>query len=263
MRHCYVVRVFTVGDSGGNPLGVIPDATGLTDPAMQHIATDLGFSETVFIEWPPGGVPELRIFTPAVELPFAGHPLVGTAWILNRLGPGTDRMRIRIGEIGIHFDDADESLVWVTVPDTDRRASEVGVESVREGLGVEGAAAWRVEVPSEYLVVQLPSEEELVAARPDMEAVAAATEGLYLFSGSDPVRSRFFAPRLGVDEDPATGSAAVALTAVLAASGATTGTARIVQGMPDALSELHVRWAGGRVELGGSVVGDEIRILDD
>ena len=89
MRNCTVVRVFTVGDSGGNPLGVVTDSTGLDSSTMQQIAADLGFSETTFTEWAEGETPSLRIFTPAAEMPFAGHPLVGTAWVLNRIAPVT------------------------------------------------------------------------------------------------------------------------------------------------------------------------------
>ena len=89
-RPCHVLRVFTRGDVGGNHLGVVNDLAGLSSAGMQQIATDLAFSETVFIDW-DGSVtdPAVRIFTPASELPFAGHPLVGAAWTLSNLGAGT------------------------------------------------------------------------------------------------------------------------------------------------------------------------------
>ena len=74
MRHCYVLRVFTRGDEGGNHLGVVTDVTGLDTETMQGIATELGFSETVFIDWQNEGVPFVRIFTPAAEMPFCGTP---------------------------------------------------------------------------------------------------------------------------------------------------------------------------------------------
>ena len=259
MRHCYVVRVFTMGTGGGNHLGVIPDSTGLSASDMQAIATDLGFSETVFMKWRKPADPRLRIFTPAVELPFAGHPLVGTAWVLNEMGPGAERMSIAIGTVGIRID---RSVVWVSVPEHDRPVEELDVAAVTEGLGFTGIRAWRVEVPSKYLVVELASAADLVAVEPDIEAVAVATEGLYLVAGDDPVRSRFFAPRLGVDEDPATGSAAVAYAAVKRALGIESGSGQIVQGVPDALSEIRLVWDGSTVELGGRVVKDEVRVLD-
>lgn len=260
MRHCFVVRVFTIGEAGGNALGVIPDSTGLGDGDMQRIAADLGFSETVFIDWPPGEVPDLRIFTPAVEMPFAGHPLVGTGWVLNEMGPGTDRMRIRIGEVGVRRDD---SLVWVAVPEADRVVEEVDPAPVGRAVGIGGARVWRVTVPSEYLLIELGSEADLDAFDLDPAAVADVTEGLYLFTGGEPVRARFFAPRLGVDEDPATGSAAVAYSAVQESLGHGAGHVRIVQGRPGALSQIHLTWDHGRVELGGAVVRDEVRLLDD
>ena len=137
MRHCYVVRVFTVGSDGGNPLGVIPDSTGLTDDHKQAIASDLGFSETVFLDWPEGAVPVLRIFTPAVELPFAGHPLVGTAWVLNEMGPGATAMRIAIGDVAVV---PREDAMWVTLPTL---PSRVGATAADGSLGVSGRRAWR------------------------------------------------------------------------------------------------------------------------
>lgn len=259
MRHCYVVRVFTVGSSGGNALGVIPDSTGLGAEDMQRIAADLGFSETVFIDWPAGDVPALRIFTPAAEMPFAGHPLVGTAWVLNEMGPGADTMSIQIGEVAVRKVD---DVVWVTPPPIDQGIQEVDVDEAI-ALGVPATTrAWRVEVPSDYLVAQVSSEADLIATAPDMPAVATAADGLYVFHGFGLTRSRFFAPRLGVDEDPATGSAAVALCAVSRALGQESGTAQIVQGLPDALSEIQMTWKGLSVELGGRVVMDEVRLLE-
>ncbi len=259
MRHCYVVRVFTVGAEGGNALGVIPDSTGLSSEDMQRIAADLGFWATVFIDWPADDMPALRIFTPAAELPFAGHPLVGTAWVLNQMGPGVDAMSIQIGEVGVRTEDA---LVWVTPPAIDQPIREVRVDEAIE-LGVPATRAWRVEVPSDFLVAEVASEADLVATRPDLGAVAEAADGLYVFYGHGLTRSRFFAPRLGVDEDPATGSAAVALCAVSRSLGQESGTAQIIQGLPGALSEIHMTWDGFTVELGGRVVKDEVRLLDD
>jgi PhzF family phenazine biosynthesis protein len=86
-RHCYVLRVFTRDGSGGNPLGVVTDILGLDDEKMQQIATDLAFSETIFLSWFEGTMPKARIFTPTIEIPYAGHPLVGAAWVLLNLGP--------------------------------------------------------------------------------------------------------------------------------------------------------------------------------
>jgi predicted PhzF superfamily epimerase YddE/YHI9 len=256
VRHCYVVRVFTDAGAGGNPLGVIPDSSGLSDAARQSIAADLGFSETVFIEWPAGDVPTLRIFTPAVELPFAGHPLVGTAWVLNEMGPGAARMQIQIGEVRVASEGDD---VWVIPPSLSR---DVVPEAVDAGLGVGGERAWRVRVPSEYLVLEVGSSADVEAARPILDRVREAADGLYLVAGRNEVRARFFAPRLGVDEDPATGSAAVALAAIRSREGDPAGSVQIAQGLPDHLSRILLTWDGDEVRLGGSVEKDEVRVLD-
>lgn len=259
MRHCYVVRVFTVGDSGGNALGVVPDSTGLDSPDMQRIAADLGFSETVFIKWRVGDIPALRIFTPAAEMPFAGHPLVGTAWVLNAMGPGVDRMSIQIGEVGIRIEN---EVVWVSPPPIAQPVREVPAAEAIE-LGVPATIrAWRVEVPSDYLVAEVASEADLLSTAPDLSAVAKAADGLYLFHGHGLTRSRFFGPRLGVDEDPATGSAAVALCAVSRLLGQESGASQIIQGLPNSLSEIRLSWDGLSVRLGGRVVMDELRVLE-
>ena len=258
MRHCYVVRVFTAGLSGGNALGVIPDSTGLGTADMQRIALELGFSETVFIDWPAGNMPSLRIFTPAAELPFAGHQLVGTAWVLNEMGPGAEKMMIPIGEVAIRIEG---ELVWVTPPAIDQPVRQVAVDEAT-ALGVPATRAWRVEVPSDYLVAEVSSEADLISTSPDLEAVAAAADGLYVFHGHGATRARFFAPRLGVEEDPATGSAAVALCAVTRSLGQQSGASQVVQGLPDAISEIHMTWNGLTVDLGGGVVMDELRLLE-
>ena len=259
MRHCYILRVFTMGTTGGNPLGVVPDSTGLADDDMQRIAAELGFSETVFLEWGPDDVPFLRIFTPTVELPFAGHPLVGTAWLLNHLGPGSARLKIAIGVVEI---DMRNHLVFVRPPGQDRSAHEIGIAEVTD-LGVAATRAWRTAVPQEYLVIQLASERDLVAAQPDLAAAAGLADGIYLVVDGSPCRTRFFAPGLGVSEDPATGSAAVALAAVRRALGETSGSVQVVQGLPEWLSEIRLEWSNAGAAIGGTVVKDEIRLLDD
>ena len=259
MRHCYIVRVFTSAADGGNALGVIPDSTGLDSADMQRIAAELGFSETVFIDWPAGEVPALRIFTPAAEMPFAGHPLVGTAWVLNQMGPGADTMHIQIGDVAVR---TEGDLVWVTPPAIDQPVREVAADEAVD-LGVPATTrAWRVEVPSDYLVAEVSSEAALIATSPDMQAVAAAADGLFVFHGRGTTRARFFAPRLGVDEDPATGSAAVALCAVSRSLGEESGSSQIIQGLPESLSEIQMTWNGLSVQLGGLVVLDQVRLLE-
>lgn len=259
MRHCYVLRVFTGdGGGGGNPLGVVPGSLELSDADMQEIAAGLGFSETVFISWERHAGPRLRIFTPTMELPFAGHPLVGTAWLLNQLGPGALRMTLEIGEVGIAMSD---DICWIEAPPGERPVAPVAVSELR-GLGIDVARAWRVAVPMDYLVAEVGGVDSLVGTDPDLDAVGAVADGLYLVCDSDPVRARFFAPQMGVPEDPATGSAAVALAAVRHFEGTLSGSVEIVQGMPHHLSRIRVSWEGNAIRLGGAVVQDEVRVLD-
>ena len=116
MRHCYILRVFTRDGAGGNPLGVVTDVTGLDAGAMQAIAADLAFSETVFLDWTAPGVPRARIFTAVVEIPFAGHPLVGAGWVLGKMGPGTTRrVACGIGEVPFRVE-GDRVFIEVPLP---------------------------------------------------------------------------------------------------------------------------------------------------
>lgn len=260
MRHCYVVDVFTHEGKGGNPLGVVPDAVGLDDDDMQAIAAELGFSETVFIEWNETA-PHLRIFTPARELPFAGHPLVGTAWVLNVMGPGCDLVTIAAGEVPISIDG---DVVWVQAPVTSRPVKVLTDPiDVASRLEVDEAGmAAEVEVPMRFLYLQLQSEDAVSQATPDLERVREDFDGLYLFSRSkEQVRSRFFAPAMGIDEDPATGAAAVGLAALFAHLGEKKGTTAIIQGRDD-LSQLNISWEDDSVRLGGLVIKRQTTEMD-
>src|SRR4028118_1209524 len=92
MPRLHVLKVFVAdGGEGGNPLGVFVEGSGVPEEDRQAVAADLGFSETVFVEDAAGG--RVRIFTPGTELPFAGHPLVGTAWLLASEGIGAPTLR--------------------------------------------------------------------------------------------------------------------------------------------------------------------------
>lgn len=253
MRHCYVLRVFTRGDSGGNPLGVVTDVTGLDGEKMQRIAFDLGFSETVFIDWRTGGVPEAHIFTPTTELPFAGHPLVGAAWVLSVLGPGiTDCIRCQVAPVRFRVDG---DAVWIAPPlDQPVRASTQALE------GIQPVDQVTVDMPLPYTVAQLetPGQVRSITGAPAEGAV-------YVWAWEEPgvsVKARFFAGELGVVEDPATGSAAVALAAALTHAGVDEGDIEIHQGDEiDAPSSILLQWGPGRVGVGGTVRRDEVRVL--
>ncbi|MEX0667846.1 MAG: PhzF family phenazine biosynthesis protein, partial [Acidimicrobiia bacterium] len=152
-RHCYVLRVFTRDGSGGNPLGVVTDILGLDDVKMQQIATDLAFSETIFLSWFEGTMPKARIFTPKVEIPYAGHPLVGAAWILLNLGPiDPGGIECSVGPVKIRQVD---EMTWI---------EGVGDQPVRAvspdlGPGLVPIDSAEVLMPTPYLVVQVRTAE--------------------------------------------------------------------------------------------------------
>jgi len=264
MRPCHVLRVFTRGDVGGNHLGVVNDLTGLDDEGMQAIAADLGFSETVFIDWMDEGTPHVRIFTPALELGFAGHPLVGAAWNLAALGPGTvSVMTCGVGEIPFWVED-DVAIVDTPLVSDVRRAEDGAGIAAAVGLP-EPKGAWWAMMPLPYLVLDLGGASAVADASPHISKMAEAGAGEIYIVGSqgDDLRARFFAPGAGVPEDPATGSAAAAYAAVRAFEGEAEGAITIHQGEEIGHpSTIHLEWAPGRARLGGTVRRDEVRELE-
>src|SRR5271165_2839907 len=208
--------VFTEQRFGGNPLAVFPHAEGLSDDDMQAIAREFNYAETTFVLPPadPANTARVRIFTPVTEMPFAGHPNVGTAFALARRG-GEDTMRFEelAGIVTVQIDRDDEGTV--------RGATIAAPHSLQEGIAV----------PSEYVaacagLTEDDLETSLHAASPDIAAFRRLADALpdlgpqpklyiYYRDSPDLVRARMFAPLLGVPEDPATGSAAAALAALL------------------------------------------------
>lgn len=264
MRPCHVLRVFTRGDEGGNHLGVVNDMTGLDSAGMQEIASELGFSETIFIDWMEGGTPAVRIFTPAMELPFAGHPLVGAAWTLSALGPGrVASMTCGVGEIAFRVDG---DITWVDTPLVSDVAPAADAGTIADRVGIPAPVkAWRAMMPIPYLVLDLGSPEAVATATPDFAAMQeAGASMMYLVAAEgDDLRVRFFAPDAGVPEDPATGSAASAYAAVRAFEGESSGSVIVHQGAEIGHpSTIHLEWAPGRASLGGTVRRDEVRILE-
>lgn len=255
-RPAQILRVFTDGSDGGNHLGVVADAVNLDSRRMQEIAAELGFSETVFLDWRAGGIPHVRIFTPSVELPFAGHPLVGTAWLLLQAGPGgVDRVTCEVGEVGISMEG---DLVKVVTP----FRQPVTAQSDPPTRGwCSPRRAWEVEMPLPYSVWQLPGPEQ-VAALQDPPSDLGITYAWAWVSEPHRITARFFAPEMGVVEDPATGSAAVALAAALRSEGMASGNVLISQGKEMGCSSLiELNWEGERCQLGGRVVREGVREL--
>ncbi|GGF09903.1 phenazine biosynthesis protein PhzF [Aliidongia dinghuensis] len=236
--------VFTDQPFGGNPLAMFPEAKGLAAETMQRLAAEFNLSETVFVLPPgdPAHTARLRIFTPAVELPFAGHPTVGTALILaetGRLG-AIDRRRDIVLEEGagpvpvtIERDAAGRLKATLTSPvvpsrrpesfDAAQFAAAVGLDEAALEPGVPGAI-FNVGVSFAILPVR---PERLAAARLDLglwrrHFADTPAQHFYLAALDDwalgrTARVRMFAPAMGVMEDPATGAAAAAFTGFLAA----------------------------------------------
>lgn len=264
MRAVQVVRVFTRGTEGGNHLGVVNDVVGLDDELMQGIATDLGFSETVYVDWAdPSAVPYLRIFTPGSELPFAGHPLVGTAWIMSELGPvAGSTLECGIGEVEYR---REEDLVWVDMPFRIDVAPEDDTADVVLRCGLpDPERTWCLLLPKEYLIAEYPDADTIAALNPDVEAMGDRF-GLYVFArDADRVRARFFAPTAGVPEDPATGSAAIALAYALSIAGEARGALEIEQGEEIGHPSLiRLQWDELRASIGGTVVRDDLLVIEE
>lgn len=234
------VDVFTNRRFGGNPLAVVPDANGLDTAQMQAIANEFNLSETTFV-LPPrdrANTAEVRIFTPKFEMPFAGHPNVGTAFVVGRQKPGTDRLIFeeKAGLVPIDLLRAGDGAVTgaqLTAPQPFSRAQDdVYSDIVAAACALDvGDIETHHHIPCiagcgvMFVFAEVKSRDALARAqpRPDIFAqhfpVAGAT-GVHLYvrdaaDGVD-IRARMFAPLHGVPEDPATGSANVALVGLLA-----------------------------------------------
>ncbi|MGH8957388.1 MAG: PhzF family phenazine biosynthesis protein [Acidimicrobiia bacterium] len=255
-RHCYVLRVFTRNGEGGNALGVVTDILGLDEDKMQRIATDLGFSETIFLRWFDEPRPQARIFTPTYEMPFAGHPLVGAAWLLLNLGPqDPGAIECSVGTIGIS---SDGDTTWITAK------GGQPVSSVDGDLNdwVVSKRTLVVEMPLRYLLVEVETPAEVSRASVPSEVAGFDSIYLWAWAGEDKIKARFFIPAAGIPEDPATGSAAMALASYLRKQGRDEGNLVIEQGEEIGHpSIIRLRWDRSHTSLGGEVRKDEVRFL--
>lgn len=254
-RSCHVLRVFTREGDGGNHLGVVTDQSGLDDVALQEIATELGFSETIYLEWSDPATPRVRIFTPSAELPFAGHPLVGMTWVLNVLGPGSvATIECAVGPVRAWMDG---DVAWIETS-LDQRV-EVLDEAAGYDPGPPAVAVYEVAMPLPYHVIELADSEAVRSVR----VPEAGMVSVYAWLDPSTIHTRFFAPGHGIVEDPATGSAAVAIAASLQATGRTSGSVTLLQGEEIGFpSRIDMNWSDGSVSIGGRVAHDEVRWLD-
>lgn len=288
----HTTDVFTNTTFGGNPLAVFPDATGIPEDALQRIAREFNLSETTFV-YPPADAAHtrrVRIFTPAAEIPFAGHPTVGTAFVLAHLGLvplGGAETRIvfeeGVGPVPVRIRAANGRPTFAQLtaaklpeigpppPGRTALAELLSLEPADLLGGMTGPQAVSCGLP--FLFVPLRDRDAVRRARVRADHFESTLKGYWapqvmVFSrdpereGSD-VRARVFVPDLSVPEDPATGSAAAALGGYLAARDTTPdGTLRWIveqgfeMGRPSML-EIEVDKVGGSVvavRVGGEAV---------
>lgn len=242
--HFNWVDVFATGPLSGNPLVVITGDALPAESHMQALAAEFGVSETVFAA--PGPRPRLRIFTPGAEIPMAGHPLVGAAWVLRTIGwTGDDAVLSASG--GDVVVAADDHGARMTCPDPQPlgTADAVAIAALLGAEAVGDAPIWNAGLPQVMIEVG-----DLDGIAPDHDALRAlgtaggwAGVSAYLLrgdgvgtGGGEPVTAhvRHFAAPIGIPEDPVTGSAAAALGACLASRGAlgdgTTARLTVLQG---------------------------------
>lgn len=222
-----VLRVFTDEDGRfGNPLGVV-DAAAVDPADRQRLAAELGYSETVFVSVPDAGrsTAHAHIYTPTTELPFAGHPTVGASWWLKNRGTPVKTLQVPAGIVQVSY--------------------------TGDLTSVSARADWA----PDFSIYDLPTVDDLAAADPDDYGDDVEQ---YLWTWLDKpagrIRSRMFAPHLGIREDEATGAAAVRITEYLSRD------LTIVQGKG---SIIQTTWSPeGWVQVAGRVADDGTRQID-
>ena len=242
MRYRYlIVDVFTEQRFGGNPLGVFLDARGLSDLQMQQIARELNYSESTFVLPPEQGeTRRVRIFTPTREIPFAGHPNVGTAFALAAAGelgdlaaPLTVTFEEGAGLVPVRIERRDGGTIVceLRAPKRLSRGLAFTAQELAAAVSLDAEEVVTANHPPQVISVGLPfiaaelrdraALERSRASMPGIDALAARGVmpdiHLYIKSGDEfDLRTRMYAPLDGVPEDPATGSANVSLIGLLA-----------------------------------------------
>ena len=237
------VDVFTANRFGGNPLAVIPDARGLTDLQMLQIANEFNLSETTFVLPPetPGHTARVRIFTPQAEIPFAGHPNVGTAFVAAQKGlafgaPINDEIifeeQAGLVRIKLLKEDGQVTGAEITAPQSLSLGEPVDVAIIAEACSltpedfdVSKHAPQIASTGNRFVYAKLHDRQALRRAKPNSAAFETLVPmdlsiGIHLYTDESKapidIETRMFAPLFGVPEDPATGSANVTLIGLLA-----------------------------------------------
>ena len=285
----FTCDVFTDTRFGGNQLAVLPEAESLSDEQMRQVAREFAYSETTFVLPPRAGHDRrVRIFTPGGEVPFAGHPNIGTAFVLatmGALGPLEEPREVvfeeEAGLVPVAVRRLSGDRIWceLTAPQTLSLGATVPVASAAAAACLTEAdivttahAPLVASVGLPFVMAELTGREALARARPDLAVFEALVAGgmeepmlhLYVRSGDEfDIRARMFSPLDGIPEDAATGSANCALAGLLAhLDGAVDAelTWRIAQGVemgrPSVLEARAEKRVGAveRVRIGGESV---------
>jgi len=284
----HIVDVFTDRALAGNQLAVVLDAGDMAPDVMQRVAREMNFSETTFVMAPtqPGHAARVRIFTPGTELPFAGHPTVGTAWVLAMKGlvPGGAlefTLEEGVGPVAVRGEHGPNGLTfWMTHPPLTFGEVIEDRQRIAAGLGLEESDLMP-SVPlqvattgADFLYVALRNPRAVDRAVSDKARLAEAFVGreilpvfLFAAAGSNRLYSRMFAPGVfGIGEDPATGSASGPLGAFAVKYGLVPHSQKVSlvseQGTKmGRKSMVHIRLEYGadpdvptRIEVGGTVM---------
>ncbi len=271
MTRYFVYDVFTDAPFGGNQLAVFPDAAALPEADLQKIAAEFNFSEVTFV-YPPehsANTARVRIFTPTMEIPFAGHPTIGTAVALEDLGHGPDMvLELGVGPIRAQADNGaaqfttEASLETLAQPDPDLVARALGLRPAQIVTDTHPPVMASLGLP--FTLTELADRVALSAIQTE---IAAFREGnarypgaldfaqlAYVRDGSR-IDARMFAPLDNIPEDPATGSAAATLAALLAQVLGRDLTLDYAQGDDMGRpSRIHLRTDGPHVTVSGRAV---------
>lgn len=214
----YEVDVFAARPFMGNPLAVVMHADGLDGHHMQRIARWLNLSETVFVRNADEALPELRIFAPNREIPFAGHPLIGAGRVLVSTGmvnPADGQFRVRCGRGPIWLNVQGEQVQAMVAP-PERRNTQFDPSDVHHALGVDAELEEKpgiYDAGAIWMVSRVDSTDTLETLRPAMGAIDSISERLgltgitaYAVSDEGSIHTRSFAPAAGIPEDPVCGS---------------------------------------------------------
>jgi PhzF family phenazine biosynthesis protein len=237
-RRALLVDAFTETPLAGNAAGVVPDAKGLNEPQMQAIARELGASETAFVLPSDSADRRLRFFTPTTEVDLCGHATVATHALLHAdgtLDAGDHTVETNVGDLDVTVED--DGTVWMAQHPPEVREIGISSETVADALGLDPEAILEVDLPVARATTGLPTlvvPVNFLAALGqigvDHDALLALcdefdTEGAYAFTfdtldADATLHGRFFAPPLGIEEDPVTGTASGAVGGYLQHVGA-------------------------------------------